>query len=151
MKNKVYIDYGHGNIFWSIEEVKNNFDTLKDIIKSLSDSTLLKLKHNEITIDEVINMTFSKPYQIRYQLVETDSDTIYIDLNSSYAYSNFKEALDHYDDKDILEYALNLYNNNVEKLFSAIAHKEIDFEQVAKDCFQDMDIIAVNKTTYQEK
>ena len=114
MKNKVYIDYYDGEVYWSIEELKNDLNAIKGIIKHLSAQTKLKFILGEISLDEAINRIFLDQYTISYQLLETDSDTIYVNWNSAWAYSDLKEMLE-----DMDEY-FKLYDD---KLWLSLAKK----------------------------
>ena len=148
MKNKIYIDYYDGEVYWSFEELKNNLNAIKGIIKHLSNQTALKLISGEISLDEAINRIFLDQYQISYQLLETDSDTIYVNWNSDWAYSDYKEMLeDVYDDLDltILQYALSLCDNNAEKLFYHISCKDMNYEQVVKSFLDEEDGLTIEK------
>lgn len=148
MKNKIYIDYYDGKVYWSIEELKNDLNAIKGIIEHLSGQTVLKLMSGKISLDEAINRIFLDQYQISYQLLETDSDTIYVNWNSDWAYSDYKEMLeDIYDNLDltILQYALSLCDNNAEKLFYHILCKDINYEQVVKSFLDEADGLTIEK------
>ena len=148
MKNKVYIDYYYGKVYWSIEELKNDLNAIKGIINHLPAQTKLKFILGEISLDEVINRIFLDQYTISYQLLETDSDTIYVNWNSDWAYSDLKEMLeDIYDNLDltILQYALSLCDNNTEKLFYHISCKDINYEQVVKSFLDEEDGLTIEK------
>ena len=54
MKNKVYIDYNYGGVYWSIEDIRRNANLLRRILKEASDSVILKLANNEIAIEEIM-------------------------------------------------------------------------------------------------
>ena len=58
MKNKVYIDYNYCGVYWSIEDIRRNANLLRRILKEVSDSVILKLANNEITIEKIINSVF---------------------------------------------------------------------------------------------
>ena len=148
MKNKVYIDYYYGKVYWSIEELKNDLNAIKGIINHLPAQTKLKFILGEISLDEVINRIFLDQYTISYQLLETDSDTVYVNWNSDWAYSDLKEMLeDIYDNLDltILQYALSLCDNNAEKLFYHISCKDINYKQVVKSFLNEEDGLTIEK------
>ena len=46
MKNKVYIDYNYGSVYWSIKDIRRNANLLRRILKKVSDSVILKLANN---------------------------------------------------------------------------------------------------------
>ena len=58
MKNKVYIDYSYGSVYWSIKDIRRNANLLRRILKKVSDSVILKLANNEITIEKIIDSVF---------------------------------------------------------------------------------------------
>lgn len=147
MKNKVYIDYNYGGVYWSIEDIRRNANLLRRILKEVSDSVILKLANNEITIEEIINSVFED--KEKYGVLETDSDVIYVDWDIDVAYSSTKEMIEGFDKLDVLKYISDLYNWDLEKLFSAIQNKEITLEQIYYNYIRAMDsesICKKNKT-----
>lgn len=147
MKNKVYIDYNYGGVYWSIEDIRRNANLLRRILKEVSDSVILKLANNEITIEEIINSVFED--KEKYGVLETDSDVIYVDWDIDVAYSSTKEMIEGFDKLDVLKYIGDLYNWDLEKLFSAIQNKEITLEQIYYNYIRAMDsesICKKNKT-----
>ena len=147
MKNKVYIDYGYGGVYWSIEDIRRNANLLRRILKEVSDSVILKLANNEITIEEIINSVFED--KEKYGVLETDSDVIYVNWDIDNAYSSAKEMIEGFDKLEVLKYIGDLYGWNLEKLFSAIQNKVITLEQIYYNFIRDMDSASIcikNKT-----
>lgn len=147
MKNKVYIDYNYGGVYWSIEDIRRNANLLRRILKEISDSVILKLANNEITIEEIINSVFED--KEKYGVLETDSDVIYVDWDIDVAYSSTKEMIEGFNKLDVLKYICDLYGGDLEKLFSAIQNKVITLEQIYYNYIRDMDSASVcmkNKT-----
>lgn len=149
MKNKVYIDYDYGGVYWSIEDVRRNANLLRRILKEVSDSVILKLANNKITIEEIINSVFENEDNEKYGVLETYSDVIYVNWDIDVAYSSVKEMINDFDKTDILKYIVDLFGGDLEKLFSAIQNKEITPEQIYYNYIQAMDsesICKKNKT-----
>lgn len=145
MKNKVYIDYNYGGVYWSIEDVRRNANLLRRILKEVSDSVILKLANNKITIEEIINSVFENEDNEKYGVLETDSDIIYVNWDIDVAYSSVKEMINDFDKTDILKYIVDLCGGDLEKLFSAIQNKEITLEQIYYNYIRAMDTESICK------
>ena len=145
MKNKVYIDYGYGGVYWSIEDIRRNANLLRRILKVVSDSVILKLANNEITIEKIINYVFENENIEQYGVLETDSDVIYVDWDNDVAYSSVKEMIEGFDKLDVLKYICDIYKWDLEKLFSAIQNKEITLGQIYSNYIRDMDSASICK------
>ena len=143
MKNKIYIDFDFGNVYWSIEDVKCNANLLKKIMQEIDDSIVLKLANNEITIDKIINIVFEDEDIERYRVIETDSDVVFVDWDIDNAYSSAEEMIETFDKMEILKYAAELYHWDLKKLFSAIQDKKITLEQVYIDFIRAIDDASV--------
>lgn len=149
MKNKVYIDFDFGGVYWSIEDVKRNANLLKRIMQGIDNSIMVKLANNKISIDEVINMVFEDEDLEGYRIVETDSDVVFVDWDIDNAFSSAEEMIETFDKLDILKYVAELYHWDLEKLFSAIQNKKITLEQIYIDYIRAMDDASIcekNKT-----
>ena len=114
-------------------------------MKEVSDSVILKLANNEITIEKIINSVFEDEDNEKYGVVETDSDVIYVDWDIDNAYSSAKEMIEGFDKIEVLKYIGDLYDWDFEKLFSAIQNKEITLGQVYLNYIRDMDSASICK------
>lgn len=149
MKNKVYIDFDFGGVYWSIEDVKRNANLLKRIMQGIDNSIMVKLANNKISIDEVINMVFEDEDLEGYRIVETDSDVVFVDWDIDNAFSSAEEMIETFDKLDILKYVAELYHWDLEKLFSTIQNKKLTLEQIYIDYIRAMDDASIcekNKT-----
>ena len=145
MKNKVYIDYGYCGVYWSTEDIRRNANLLRRILKKVSDSVILKLANNEITIEKIIDSVFENGDNGKYGVLETDSDVIYVNWDIDVAYSSVKEMINDFDKTDILKYIVDLCGGDLEKLFSAIQNKEITLEQIYYNYIRAMDSASICK------